>query len=535
MTSSKNRPGFPKVAPLLVLVVVVFLGLLLRSAFLQGPVFDQSLQISISAWELYRPAVESSQPDSGFGAQAVEFLREVASMPGEFRPLAVVLGLLYVVFGVSDLVSLLVPLLAFASTVVLVCLLARTWFGQATGILATLLWSVLPIGILLSVSLLPALPLTAGSLFAIYLFATAEQRASNRLVLASFFVLLIGLFTAWMYFLPTAVLLVSWVAWKKPGQVPIPMYRLFGFLILGFLFIPGIASQAVDVFYLILLYFENLLLLPLLALVLVVAAKGKQNSPVQFLLLWIGVKATFMVLSAPWLVQHSQFETIGMSGYWLDLILPGIILIAWQFTRRVGEEQVLRSSLIASFVVIAGLIVLNLGVSMNSDLLLTISRVSVGAAILLIFVYIAFWNINHRGALTGLLTAILITFVFASPSIVESYVESYRGKANGVTQVSMMFETVPDDKVAFIAGDALYQRFLYLNKYQSTFRDGSQSLSVYLLNQNQLGAVSVGSYVVISIEVLQFDLGVVPSNWMNVMETSNGERLLVYRIVVTSE
>src|SRR3990172_2745021 len=163
-------------APSLVLILILIaLALAIRFAFAEGLFFDEGLTIAGDASSLYSFGPAGPEGEPGILARAKEFLRELRSLPSESWPVTVGLGLLYTLFGVSDLVSLMPAILASLLAGFLIYTLGRQLFDEPTGLLAAFLWAIAPVSVFLSISLMPVLPLIAINLLAVTLFFRAPQ------------------------------------------------------------------------------------------------------------------------------------------------------------------------------------------------------------------------------------------------------------------------------------------------------------------------------------------------------------------------
>ena len=80
---------------LLIVLLIFLLGIWLRVAFFRGMVFDESISIAEEAWELF-----TANPISG---SFMQFLRALKNIPSSNILPVFVSGLLYQLFGVSDI------------------------------------------------------------------------------------------------------------------------------------------------------------------------------------------------------------------------------------------------------------------------------------------------------------------------------------------------------------------------------------------------------------------------------------------------
>src|SRR3972149_10492111 len=166
--SSRNSLFAREIPVSLIVLVILGLTLVVRLSFAEGPLFDDSLTIAGDAKALY--SFDYSYPEPGIFANGKDFLRELRTLPAESWPITAAVGLLYTMFGVSDLTSVLPALLASLLCAYLIYVLGVQMFDEATGLLAAFLWAVLPLSIFLSINLLPPLPLIAINLLAVAIF-----------------------------------------------------------------------------------------------------------------------------------------------------------------------------------------------------------------------------------------------------------------------------------------------------------------------------------------------------------------------------
>ena len=513
-----------------IILILLVLTLAVRLVFAEGLFFSESLTIAEDSKSLY--SFDSTSPDSEAGsiARGKEFLKELRTLPSESWPVNVVLGLLYMVFGVSDLISILPGLMASLFAGFLIYMLGVHMFDEATGLLAAFLWAILPLSVFLSINLLPILPLVAINLLAVTLFFQAARHRAWGGYLPAAVVTALGLVLDWTLFLPTAFFMALYglKRWKIPDLRTIGI----GLLVLAVFLLPDVGAATADLYGLNLLLFDNFLILPLFVISLVFAAGLKRDLPLNFLLLWLAVKAAFIFMAAPFILQRPLLQTIGFSGYWLDLVPPVMILISFQFTRRFDSLQIKRMLLsIASFATV-GLIFL-IPVSLLPAGLVTASRISVGAAFLCIFLYLAFWKKDRPLGNVLLLSALLTFFTLASPSIINNYVASYIYPVEDAREVKATLLSLDQDLVVFVGDDFVYERLLYSGGYQNPQSlNENNSAWVYLLNANRPSEVPEGAYVLVSSDYLDFVLGITPANWSLIQELrlSNQQGFFLYRV-----
>jgi hypothetical protein len=284
-------------------------------------------------------------------------------------------------------------------------------------------------------------------------------------------------------------------------------------MILAALLFLGGGAAAVELYGLNLQLFDNFLFIPLLVIGLVSAAGVKGNTALRFVLPWLGVKAAFIVVAAPLILQRPQLQTIGFAGYWLDLIPPGLILIAFHFARWVEPVHVKRMLVAVGSVSAVGLIFL-IPIPGLPAFLATILRISVGVAFMWIFVYLALLRKDAPSRNALLLGSLLIFLTLASISIVSKYVASYIYPVEDANGVRAALASVDGDQIVFVGDELVYERLLYLGGYQNPQRlDEVDTAQLNVLNPVKPDDVPEGAYVVVSSQYLNFVLGIPPTNW----------------------
>jgi 4-amino-4-deoxy-L-arabinose transferase-like glycosyltransferase len=158
---SKKRSIAQNAKEWLPLIFVLVAALGLRLVFFTGMVRGDSLNYAHTAYYLNLGIFD-------LGAW------EGMSRIGLYLPVAV----LYKLFGPSELVTLLFPLLSSLASVVFVYLIARIFGGERAGLIAALIWAILPMDVHLSTSLLPDGPMAALCTASVYFWFKAG--ASKR-------------------------------------------------------------------------------------------------------------------------------------------------------------------------------------------------------------------------------------------------------------------------------------------------------------------------------------------------------------------
>lgn len=532
---SKHVPLAGDIKSLPVLFVILALTLVFRLVIAEGPLFNESLTIAEDSKSLYSFDSDNIDSDPGIFAHTKAFLRELRSLPSASWPVTVGLGLFYTLFGVSDLTSIFPGLVAALFTGIIIFILGAQMFDEATGLLAAFLWAILPLGIFLSINILPIVPLVALNLLAMTLFFLASRESAWKGYLPAALVTAgMGLGVDWTIFLPTVFFMILFLLrrWQMPKLATVGF--ALGLLTLVVFLFPGVGAAAAELYGLNLLLFDNFLVVPLFVISLVFVAGSKRDLPTHFILLWLAVKAAFVFIAASYILQDPWLQTIGFSGYWIDLIPPVLIVISLQFVRRFNSLQIKKMLLgIGSVVTLVFLFLIP--VSPFPAGLATISRISVGAAFLGIFLYLAFWRKERQFANFLLLGALLILLTIGSPSIANNYVNSYIDPLRDAREVRSILRLLDDDPVIFIGDDLIYERLYYFGGFQNLqTMDEGDSTSIYLLNPNRSSEAPEGAYVLVSFRYMNFVLGIAPSNWDLIREFSvtSGEGYFLYRVAI---
>lgn len=499
---------------LLLLLLIVFLGLLLRLAFQEPLFFNESINIVKTSWELSR------RVDAGsFRFALFDFWR----LPHEIKLMSAVTGLAYLFFGVSKLSTVLFGFVAYLCTTCFIFLIGRHLRNQAVGLMAALLWATLPLDVLFSSQILPV-PALIVLLCAIVYFLLEKQ------LVIWLPLLVFGLFSDWRLFFPLAILCAlsfylvdDRFALLKKRMVPISII-LLAILLLK----PEIVLSALSLYYSSTLIRENLLFLPLILISLVLVAR--QSEKPRFLLAWLGIQALAFVFFSPPIVESSQFRLLGVSGYWLWLLVPACLLIAWQVERLLGQKPLLKVLWIAAPVHL--LLALNVFVQQpeGSYIVFVFSRIGMGLATVFIWLYLL--SLQYSKAIQLWATAFLLVLVpFSSLQINKAYVDSYRYQQDDAESTLHFFEDTEEDVTVWVADEDLYSRFLYLSNFEGVFKFPRTTYLVEL-DPKLLDEPLAGDYVVAEEDVVRLVMGILPGDWQEVgaFATSDRQRLLLFLV-----
>lgn len=499
-------------------------GLLARWSSFQGLLFNESARIAKKAWDLYLLV-----SDGLASPQKLLWFRDIYGLlrdaPTETLPLLPITGMLYGIFGVNDLASFLVPLLAWLLSAALIYLLTKTWFDRSAALVASFLWAVLPVGIFLYTNLLAMPLLLTGDLLIIYLLVVAGIRKSRSLLLAALVLLVLGLFFNWTIFLPTAILAVGGLYYElhKPTEWKHLLRIFWGLFLVGLLFTAvWLGDAVVTSYYQLFLPLDSLWILPFLALSIAVAA-NKRHPAAQQILIWLTLKAVFVLLIGPWIADTASVKLLGMSGYWLMLVIPCIVLLGWQFAEKVSPRLMLFALI---WVALLGSLLHGLLLTASASALdefLVFSRIAFGISILAVFLYIAIGSQGSRTAPAIGFVLILITFTLASPSVVSSYVINHDGALRNSEGAAAYLKNLPEDTVVVFVSESLSDRFAYIQKFGFEQQTSYPILLLYPLRRESLDQAKSGQYVVVEREFVTAILGATPANWNLLQEFSDDQ------------
>jgi 4-amino-4-deoxy-L-arabinose transferase-like glycosyltransferase len=148
----------------LALAAVIGLALFLRLTFVTGIVHSDAVGYAQAAHDLATKGLHLGADGVGRGRL------------GTYAPLA----LIYAVFGVSQATTLAWPLLCSLATAGLIYAIGCLLAGESAGLIAALVWAIMPLDISLATSLLPDGPLTTFSTAAVLLLLLAERSKGWR-------------------------------------------------------------------------------------------------------------------------------------------------------------------------------------------------------------------------------------------------------------------------------------------------------------------------------------------------------------------
>jgi len=511
-----------KYAYLLSFIAIIFLGVFLRASFFSGLVFEDSITIARNSWELYS---ENALP-----GEFSQFETDFRLLPNEQNLIVLVTGILYQILGVTDFSSVIFPVVSSLVVGILLFSLGKRWIGKSAGILAMFFWFVLPIGVFLSTTLISALPMIALNTLAVSTYFTANERKSNFLNVVSGALFLAGLIFDWTYFLGSA----GFVLYHLSNKLPSKAKQVLGFALIAgatiFMLIPLHGSSAASLYYLVSLVFENLILFPLLIIGLVYAGSVKKGDRPGLILMWLAAKSMFLILGARWISETPDLKIIGMSGYWLDVLVPGVLLLGWVFVNRLNKS-IIPATLSILSIAILGIFYAIQSVDSSLATLFTVSRIFFGLSLLFIAVLLAVWNRAERVRFSVFIL-FLASFLLGSLTITNDYWRSYRYTTDDTQAVLQAF--ADEGKFSLnVMGDDLFSRFSYTNGFEQVATQfGETKLEVLHLERVDAPAVPAGMYVVLTADYKKFILGSEPENWSLKSEFRNSDQqsLLLYKV-----
>lgn len=513
MTELGREPEFAHPLMLLQIAAVVVLAVAVRMVYASGVVFDESALIAYRAWQFAdTPSIS-------------QIARWLLSPPYAESAAVLATGLSYMLFGVSKLSSLLPGLLASLGLLGLVFSLTSTWFGRGQGLTAALLLAVFPLEIFVSTSLLPASLLLCLKVLAIYLSQLARKQNARGLYVLSFVTLLLGALSDWIVFAPAIILLVM-QHFIHPNRYFTWLQRLAIVALIVFVFIPDGIVSTLALYDSVLLILENLIYLPLLFFGLVGASRDTKAPAVRLILVWIALEVACLVFAAPAIRQSSTFQMLGVSAYWIQMLIPGLILTGVIFADLVGESSARKAVTLASMaaLLILFLRVIDSGATLQRTLDV-VTRVSFGLAFLTMWLFVFLMN-SKKWVASGAFAAFLLTFAVGSLMIMKSNINSYADLADGAVEALDYIDAHMAESTLMVVGDALFARTSYL----ALVSEGNHPLNLKLLGQDE--TLLAGSFVLVEEGYLQYVFGLKPDNWLLVSEFGNPDysQLLLYRV-----
>jgi 4-amino-4-deoxy-L-arabinose transferase-like glycosyltransferase len=222
--ATSGRRAWPSLAQLLPLAVIVLVAVELRLMFQTG-------MVHFDGWVYAQLAHRLADGVSPFAAPLPP--RWTTVRIGLYGPVAV----LYWLFGTGNAVTLAWP---FACSLAAVCgayAIGRRLAGESAGLIAALLWALLPTDIAASTTLLGDGLIAALSMGMVWFLLVAEDRRGAGRVwtyVAAFACLMIGILTKPLILLLMPFLVIYFI--RRAPRTRLAWILLVAFLVAGFLF-----------------------------------------------------------------------------------------------------------------------------------------------------------------------------------------------------------------------------------------------------------------------------------------------------------
>lgn len=517
MKMAKKSLSFSWQSNLFPLVAVLLLGVLLRAVYYSDQVLFESVQA----------AKNSSSIAQTLDEDVVQAIRELRTSPRADRILLPPTALLFRLFGITATSSAIGPIISSLLAALLLWATGKLMFSNGAGLIGALLWLILPAGVFLSTQLLATNFLVPLNILVVCAYLYAKSRGSSRLYVFAAFLAALGLWLHWLHMLASVVFIILDILSSNSRLKNYKDYIIPSLLLLTVLYL--LASQtgneALQVLYLTRLIEENLILLPLIVLCAAYAASTKEAANLQSLLLWFGTKLLIMVAGAHWIIADSLVGTIGVAAYWLDLLVPGMLLVGWALNKKLDEAQ----TIIWVPIICAGIAVLLLAGQANW--LMTVSRIAFGLTLLLFMFLLAFWNAaKTKFKPVGLL--FLTFFVLGSLTLNNWYWLSYRQAHDNTRQ---LVDNIAHGEKAtlFVQEEELMTRLSYLAGFRPFPVQVEQtSLTFELVTADQSAGLPAGSYTAMSAHYRDFEFGAPLASWEPVDVYGTGPtQLLLFRVL----
>lgn len=495
-------------------LAILGVSLLLRSAFAVDQVLDESVALAEKSWNLAQAG--------GSG-----FLHQLTSLPGEELLPVFGTSLVYRVIGASPFSTAIFPTLLSLGIGISIFCLGRLLWGRTAGLLATFFWLTLPIAVFLSPNLLPVLGLIFLNTLGVLLYISGKKSGNSVRYFLAFLILAFALIAHWQYAASSVGFILLDTVYRRSTSTRKNAFLLL-FVVAGVLLLqaPGNGVLSLDLYYLVRLIKENLVLFPLLTLIVVYATYASTDARPQEALLWLSAKGIMLLVGARWIAEDPLIARLGMSGYWLDFLVPVALLFGWTFGQRVTSNAL---PIITGLSLVGIVILLVLGPAWAfPPFVFTISRVLFGLSLVALGLLIASWSSGNR--LGGIAFAIFVgTFLFGGFTLINDYWISYRTR---VDNSIMVFNNLQEDGHAnvFIPETELLIRFRFMFGFETM--PAGADLTIYPLDSDQANSVPAGAYVLMSEYFRNYVFGLEPETWHMIQSVGDTEqqKLLVYRV-----
>ncbi len=504
----------------MVLGAVLLFGVLLRFAFYDDQVLLQSVLNAHGAYVV----------GEGFGyvlKNGVEASPVLLAATNADKLLLIGTGLVYRFLGVNALTSAIIPVGASLLIALTLWAIGKHAVNEATGLLAAFLWLFMPLGVFSSTqSVSMHFPLLLN-LLAVYFYLRAKSSTKKAYFVGAAAIVAVGLWLQWTYALAiAALLLVDFVSNAWPNRLA---RRLFVALLvlapIAYIYVSQTGGHALSILHLSRMIEENLIFLPLLILAGVSTYTVQADERIKFLMLWFATKLAFFFASSQWIAADPIVATLGTASYWLDVVTPGLILISWVLSNKLGETSTKNLLIILS--VTGSIVVFSLH---SSAVLLTVSRIAFGLTILGYAFVIGFWNSPRSQSIRVATNGLLVLLLLSSFSIIDSYWQSYRHLSENTNQT---VKSLPSGSEATLYGqeEVVFPMLSYQAGFNNTMQVADTTITLVNLADVTVDEIPRGSYVAMTTFYRDFIFGLPPANWKQVQQIGEGEtQLLVFHV-----
>lgn len=520
---SQRLVGDRQFITLCTLLFISALSLALRVAYSRGLLFDQSVNIAYSAERLVQQGDPISNILTLIKGLALEFrqwqINERLSIP--------LTAFSFTIFGTSKTASFFAPIFSSALLVFVMFSIGEKLIGKSGAWMAVAIWAVLPIGAFLFSNLLEIGPIILLNTFAFSLIV--QEGRFKYQWLAVTLLICIGLYVNWAHMGSTILFFIFYLLGDEDQTYFIKLLRFLLLAILLVAVLPGTGAAFTTMYNLVMLISDNLLIIPLLLFAIILTSTQGLDRNIRIVLLWLAVKAVFLVLAAKWIIGQPEIAEIGISGYWLDLLVPAVLIIGHQLGSRLESLERKIEPMFIGWSLVNLLFIGYLVDFPFSTSLLTISRIAAGVAFLLVYsLLLLLWRApKHVRLLTNFL--FLTLFSLASFSITSDYLEGYLPKAVDVEQALTYVASTRERADVFVDSD-IYPRVLVEAAFLQESQTNMRSIIIEELNPYSPETTPPGSFIIISETFQNLVMGFPPRNWsmIRLFSESSEERLFVY-------
>lgn len=468
------------------LVLLIVFALLLRLFFFVGVGNNEGLQIAKTGWSVadalkqaIGPAIKSVDIPALFSG--LKDLYNVLGVRTLF--LYAPLGLLYLFDGINDITSIFWPLLCSLLTLVIIYVLANFLIDAKTAILASLLWSVFPLDIYLSTTLLPTVPLVFLFSTSVLLFLFWERRRANWALYCVLVIAIILLLADPFFGLLLVILCLARYLWKRlhqPISIPLILGTIF-FLgpVIGFL-----QLRSPDILFSFLLQQpEAVLFMPLVFIVLPFSVWKLSNENGMLLVCFgtstAGFLLRFAQFSGPTMFEDpflllSIFSLTILVAQYLSPLLPRlafrdmaiivVLVLAITWLAVVGQERLIVSFKAYGWVSLA---------SMMYALRILGGAVFIGFIISPIFI-----NSQKQPSRNFFGLVLVGSLILALIPSMWARVEPERSRNQAVRQAFQVLEAAPEYPIYILNDRRVLNQFEYLSNYSGKYSVSSESIHV---------------------------------------------------------